>query len=64
MGVFYWGGGLVLHCKHTALEDCAVHCHPERTDTVLMALGRKGLTRGAIKGLTVCRQCFTRELCQ
>ncbi|CAI9548306.1 unnamed protein product [Staurois parvus] len=26
-------------------------------DTVLMALGRKGLTCGAIKGLTVC--CFT-----
>ncbi|CAI9584306.1 unnamed protein product, partial [Staurois parvus] len=25
-------------------------------DTVLMALGRKGLTCGAIKGLTVC--CF------
>ncbi|CAI9563547.1 unnamed protein product, partial [Staurois parvus] len=27
------------------------------TDTVLMALGRKGLTCGAIKGLIVC--CFT-----
>ncbi|CAI9545934.1 unnamed protein product, partial [Staurois parvus] len=26
-------------------------------DTVLMTLGRKGLTSGAIKGLTVC--CFT-----
>ncbi|CAI9582255.1 unnamed protein product, partial [Staurois parvus] len=24
------------------------------TDTVLMTLGRKGLTSGAIKGLTVC----------
>ncbi|CAI9572243.1 unnamed protein product, partial [Staurois parvus] len=29
----------------------------KRTDTVLMALDRKGLTCGAIKGLTVC--CFT-----
>ncbi|CAI9544050.1 unnamed protein product [Staurois parvus] len=27
----------------------------KNTDTVLMALGRKGLTSGAIKGLTVCR---------
>ncbi|CAI9566434.1 unnamed protein product [Staurois parvus] len=29
------------------------------TDTVLMALARKGLASGAIKGLTVC--CFTVE---
>ncbi|CAI9608551.1 unnamed protein product, partial [Staurois parvus] len=29
------------------------------TDTVLMTLGRKGLTSGAIKGLTVCCLCFT-----
>ncbi|CAI9553340.1 unnamed protein product, partial [Staurois parvus] len=31
------------------------------SDTVLRALGRKGLTFGAIKGLTVC--CFNRETC-
>ncbi|CAI9569260.1 unnamed protein product, partial [Staurois parvus] len=25
LGVFYWGGGvLVLHCKQTALDGCAV----------------------------------------
>ncbi|CAI9585901.1 unnamed protein product [Staurois parvus] len=28
-----------------------------------MALGRKGLTSGAIKGLTVCWVCFTMGLC-
>ncbi|CAI9622208.1 unnamed protein product [Staurois parvus] len=28
-----------------------------------MALGRKGLKSGAIKGLTVCCVCFTREIC-
>ncbi|CAI9542681.1 unnamed protein product [Staurois parvus] len=29
-----------------------------------MALGRKGLTSGVIKGLTVCCVCFTVGLCQ
>ncbi|CAI9619441.1 unnamed protein product, partial [Staurois parvus] len=28
-----------------------------------MALGRKWLTSGAIKGLTVCCVCFTMRLC-
>ncbi|CAI9552919.1 unnamed protein product, partial [Staurois parvus] len=28
-----------------------------------MTLGRKELTSGAIKGLTVCCVCFTRETC-
>ncbi|CAI9561889.1 unnamed protein product [Staurois parvus] len=33
------------------------------TDTVLMTLGRKGLTSGAIKGFTVCCLCFTAGGC-
>ncbi|CAI9543620.1 unnamed protein product [Staurois parvus] len=28
-----------------------------------MTLGRKGLTSVAIKGLTMCWVCFTRETC-
>ncbi|CAI9552702.1 unnamed protein product, partial [Staurois parvus] len=32
LGMFYWGGGgvLALHCKHTALNGCAVDSHPEQ----------------------------------
>ncbi|CAI9611679.1 unnamed protein product, partial [Staurois parvus] len=26
----HWGGVCVLHCKHTALDGCAVHSHPKQ----------------------------------
>ncbi|CAI9602592.1 unnamed protein product [Staurois parvus] len=33
LGVFYLGTGVsVFHCKHTALDGCALHSHPKQCD--------------------------------
>ncbi|CAI9578162.1 unnamed protein product, partial [Staurois parvus] len=47
-------GGNCLGATDIPSDSNTVISANKSTDTVLIALGRKGLTCGAIKGLTVC----------